>query len=482
MSASHREARDWLAHHVGLPPLGGKGLPREEQEAAEARQHFEHRVLLCLTRLGQLYQEKLLNFPEGLTWLKKQYGFDREVVEKCGLGFCEHRPPLAALRREGFLQEEILGTGAFTPGNSGGSASTLKSHLAGRITFPYLRGNQVIYMAGRCTPWTFRKTQEPPQFKKLWVHHPEKSPWVAPCVNNGWLFNEEVLASNSVKTLVITEGFADCLALEARGIPSLSPATVKFKLTDLARIKSRLREMEKVVLCLDQEFSNVGQRHAMDVALHLRGDGIKALVLELPLESEQQAAWDQLSQEYGLKPGVVREKNQEPGVEQVLDGLEKTAKQDVASYFLHGHEKEEFLELLKKAKHPVEMLVEMLPGQISLDQGKEILFPLVQIIFDLPPVEQAHFEGILKAACKSRSIGVNILRAIFQEVRKEKKPVRGSGQCSDQETLSPLREQANTPQVVESQEEDPILEMGNMAYFLRGAEIWKTVRKKKKTG
>ena len=86
MPESHRQARDFLAARVGLPPLAQHGMTPEQVAEAEAARAFDERVQAALTELARYYHGRLRANAEALEWLRARYGVSDETIDHLLIG------------------------------------------------------------------------------------------------------------------------------------------------------------------------------------------------------------------------------------------------------------------------------------------------------------------------------------------------------------------------------------------------------------
>jgi DNA primase len=234
MPDSHRQARDFLAVRVGLPPLSGNS------EEAEEAHHLTLRVREALTALAELYHQRLAGNVEVLAWFRQKYGIGEEMIARLKIGFADNSEPSIArtlIEESGaFTMRELTATAAFRPTAQDG----LVPFFDGRIVFPYWSRGHVVFMIGRRTSWTPDHEWEKSKYKKLAVRNDRNHSHVAPCIRNDVLYNEDVLITRPER-VIITEGVTDCISLMERGFPVVSPVTVQIREADWERLLPRLR-------------------------------------------------------------------------------------------------------------------------------------------------------------------------------------------------------------------------------------------------
>ncbi len=96
MPDSHRQARDFLASRVGLPPLSklASGSPEQAEEAHQ----LTLRVREALTASAEFYHQRLVGNPDVLAWFREKYGISEETVGRLQIGFAENGSPALRAR------------------------------------------------------------------------------------------------------------------------------------------------------------------------------------------------------------------------------------------------------------------------------------------------------------------------------------------------------------------------------------------------
>jgi DNA primase len=154
MPASHRQARDFLAARLSLPPLSR--LASISPEEAEQDHGLALRVREALTALADLYHQRLMENSDVLSWFVARYGISPETVAQLKVGYaCDATGSAARALADGphaFSRPELLATGAFRPGPENDEG--VQPFFNNRIVFPYWSRSRVVFMIGRRTPWT----------------------------------------------------------------------------------------------------------------------------------------------------------------------------------------------------------------------------------------------------------------------------------------------------------------------------------------
>ena len=100
MPDSHRQARDFLAARVRLPPLS-KLASRRDPEAGRGSHRITLRVRDALTALADVYHQRLVGNPEVLAWFRGKYGISEETIGRLKIGYAENAEPSVARTLDG---------------------------------------------------------------------------------------------------------------------------------------------------------------------------------------------------------------------------------------------------------------------------------------------------------------------------------------------------------------------------------------------
>ncbi|HEY3418652.1 MAG TPA: CHC2 zinc finger domain-containing protein, partial [Armatimonadota bacterium] len=418
MTASHREARDWLAEHVGLPKLSHMGLSAEEVAAVERRECSLRRARQVLMTAAAWYHERLLANAEAMAWVQAQYGFTEEVVRQFQIGYADLHGLRAHLYDQQFTAEELLGSGLFLP-NDAGHEDQVLPFFAQRLIFPYHCHGQIVYFIGRQTPWTENnKYEDKRKYKKLFAHDPVKYPWIVEGIANDHLYNEDLLSSRP-STVVITEGITDCIALLAQGFPAISPVTVKFRHEDTDRLLARLRGVEEVIICQDNEISQAGWQGAFDTAQRLQEAGIPCRIAVLPLGEIQEQARGELRERFHITGPVTSTPPDTMLTEcpdtdrQDAQRLIEQAKIDVCQFFRDGGTAEDFRAVMRSALSPLDLAIAELSATTPLHDQQTAVEGILRQIARQPLLLQT---ALLKAMRErlGNAIGMTELRRMLK--------------------------------------------------------------------
>jgi DNA primase len=425
MPESHREARDFLAEKAGLPPLSRYGMTDERLQQTEEDHAFRLRVQEALTSVAAYYHARLLENKDALEWMRSNYGLQDEIVERLKIGYADNEPGILAhlLEEHGgkFSKRELAATGLFRPTSQDG----LSPFFDKRLMFPYWSHGSVVFFIGRKTPWTPDSPWEQGKYKKLPVHDQHQRPFIAKFINNGVLYNQDVLLSRP-ESVVITEGVTDCLALMQQGFKTISPVTVRIKAADWQHLMPRLRGVQKVFICQDNEISQAGLKGALQTARILAEHKVETRLVTLPLDDEQKQARARLKAEFGLVNAVGPKE-----LASLLEGrsaqdvteaqrLLSASKIDVNEFFIRGHSAQDFQKLLDCAQSPIEYGIQNIPDDLPEEERNKILDPVLAEMATMPPLEQSRLLKQLHERL-GRAIPMNVLKEQLRSVRQEEK-------------------------------------------------------------
>lgn len=300
-SPSHRAARTWLASESGIQ------LPDFDEEKLVGAVLDRQPVYKCMAEFMRICHESLLGNDEILKWFQSGYAISMDTVRRLQIGFAGEPNIVSMLRKAGFSDEIILGTGLFYRWSNGRIGFC---HMAGRIVFPYWKNGSVVYAIGRQTPLTPPR-EDPgtgdrfpaPKYVKLLTPN-EKHPYVAYFVRNNVFYNEDILVGkNRPDHVIISEGVTDCIALMDSGFPTISPVTVQFPKAEYGRLAAMLKGMT-VYVYMDNEVSCAGLKGAISTARMLESHGVEDVrIMEVPLGEKQIAARAALKKRFGIEPG-----------------------------------------------------------------------------------------------------------------------------------------------------------------------------------
>lgn len=414
MPESHQRARDYLAEKSNLSPLSSCGLSQERLDEVEADHAANMRAMECLTRAAQFYHYKLTHKPAAYQWLKDKYRLSDKIIKGQCIGYADNVGLLDHLKEFGFTEDEIFSSGIMFYTDYNGILGRFRD----RITFPYwTTGGYVDYMIARETPWTDEKDKgSGSKYKKLPVHNEQTNKNIAKCINNARLHNEHVLLSKT-DYVIIAEGVTDNLSAMDHDIPSISPVTVRIRNADWPRLLPKLSQVKTVYVVGDNEVSKAGLEGSLQIANILRGKGIDAKIVTLPLSDEHKAARKVISERWGIKEDfdrhtVAEVKKKIPESERAeYDDLCAQAKLDLNAYFVAGHSREDFLTLLAKAVVPIDFAIS------RLDPDVEDLSPQLEPILREASGYDAMGQEDIARAIKERVKGAYSLDALKRQIR-----------------------------------------------------------------
>jgi hypothetical protein len=393
MPDSHRQARDFLAIRVRLPPLStlASGNPEQAEEAHQ----LTLRVREALTASADAYYQRLAGNPEVLAWFRGKYGISEETISRLQIGFAENGvPSVARTLMDGpgaFTMRELSATSVFRPTAQDG----LVPFFDGRIVFPYWSRGHVVFMIGRSTPWTPDHEWEKSKYKKLAIHNDRNNSHVSTCIRNDVLYNEDVLLARPER-VIITEGVTDCISLMEHGFPVVSPVTVQIREADWERLLPKLAGVKTVYICQDNEISEAGMQGALKTAHILAQHGIATRVAVLPLGKKQQAARETLASL--------------PGGSADADALMADAKIDVNEFFASGKTAADFEAILAAAQTPLELAISKLSTEIPDADLSRLLNPILSEVGRLDPIQQDWHLRLIQTRCGKVRMPVATLR------------------------------------------------------------------------
>ncbi len=408
MPDSHRQARDFLAARVRLPPLSklAAGSPEQAEEAHQ----ITSRVREALTAAAGVYHQQLVANPEVLAWFRGKYGISEETIDRLQIGYSENgEPSVSRTLIDGpgaFTKRELTATSVFRPTAQDG----LVPFFDGRIVFPYWSRGHVVFMIGRSTPWTPDHEWEKSKYKKLAVRNDRNNSHVSPCIRNDVLYNEDVLHSRPER-VIITEGVTDCISLMEHGFPVVSPVTVQIRDADWERLLPKLGGVKTVYICQDNEISEAGMQGALKTARILAQHGIATRVAVVPLGKKQQAARETIASL--------------PGGSADVDALMADAKIDVNEFFASGKTAADFEAILAAAQTALELAISKLSTEIPDADLSRLLNPILTEVGRLDPIQQDWHLRLIQTRCGKLRMPVATLRKQLKVVeisRQKKKP------------------------------------------------------------
>lgn len=237
-----------------------KGLSEEERGAIQ-----EWKELKTLwTEAAETYHNNLTNKPELYDFIKTKWGLHKETVDKYKIGYAKDYKNLYKLNQSTLNKSGLVEV----------DGSQIKEDFHDRITFPYLKRDEVVYFAARAT-----RDDVTPKYRKLRVCKPGQE-YVSPLVQNSFFYGEDSVTGK--KECVITEGVTDCLSMLQAGFPCISPVTKEFREEDEPKLIQLCKKLETVYICNDNEENNVGRDGALKTAALLEKERISVRIVILP--------------------------------------------------------------------------------------------------------------------------------------------------------------------------------------------------------
>ncbi len=424
MPHSHREARDWLAARAGMPPLEKWCVNPGDLAAIEQRRVDQGRVFDLLGLASDYYHDRLVERPDVLSWVYSQWGFDRTVVDQFCLGFADNKPATHAGLREvansaGYTDDDLI-------------SASLRHRKGGyffnrRITFPFWSRGHVSYIIGRKCSFTESNEYETAKYRKLRVHdaNDERGKHVSPHITKAALWGEDCLLRRPAE-VVIAEGVADAVALASRGIPVVSPVTVRFARADREAVAGLFSRwgVSRVVLALDNEVSQVGIRAALEIARDIQPRVKRVGLLTLPLGVRQTAARAAIATEFGvtspdlssgikkLAPSLAEEQSAH------LAELVASSKIDVAEWFADGGTVAEFLAMSAAAPTALESSIRTIPRDTPPgDDLDDLLEPILEEIARLKASARDRYLKLIRDSL-THSPSLSSLKSGVSELRR----------------------------------------------------------------
>ncbi len=355
-------AVDFLAARVGKSweNQGGEAFD-EETQAALDNMIEGRRVENMITESAQFFHRTMPSKVRA--WIKKQYGFDDETIDRKLIGFGNGESLMHWLKEEqGYSEAKILQTGLFIK-----TASGIKGFFDDRVTFPYLIRGRAKYMIARKTEWTSDDEYEKGKYKKQ-ITGGAKFDYVSKHVSNEWFYGEDDSRGN-VELLVITEGVTDCVSVQMLGIRCISPVTVRFKKSDLPKLLQLCHKIPKVVVCNDNDTNAKGQMPglvgAVDTVGFLFENGIDARLAQLPKAA-----------------GVAKIDNNEY-IRALLDEAHELVESDPKRFA-----REKLLKVYANAKSYPQYKIEEVPTGLDPTEMADRLKPIFKIVATCGPVER----------------------------------------------------------------------------------------------
>lgn len=361
------EALHLLAAQAGVEVPGGQ----PSAEAAAALEE-ERRLRSLLTAAAAYYHKAL---PEDVreAWYHERYGFTDETIERFGLGWSDGRLYEHFRQRLRVSEADALSTGLFVRLADGSVADFFQ----GRLIFPYMAHSGVAYVIGRQTDRTPDKPWErDAKYRKLPTRS-DRHPYISGRIANDVIFNAQ--AARGAEVVLLTEGVADCISAAQAGVPTISPATTRFRQQDLPRLLEITKGARRVVICNDAEENGSGDRGAIETAIYFakHGRSVRIGVIPRPADCEKRDVND-----------LVREEG--PAA-------------------LHG--------VIAQARLLPEFLVERIPLDTPKRDLSEPLRQVLALLEGLEPLERAHCRDLVR---KRFHLKTADLRALERAARMDR--------------------------------------------------------------
>ncbi len=236
----------------------------------------------------------------------------------------------------------------------------------------------VVSFIGRKTDQTPHNNYEQGKYKKL-LTHSENHPYVSETVQNSYFYGEDTIRGKG--HFIITEGITDAIMDQQGGIPCISPVTVRFRKEDYPKLLKLAKQVSTVYIANDNEESKAGEEGAWDTAEYLLSKGIRVRLISLPR-------------------------------------AEDVDKVDLAEY-LKNHSKDDFEELRRKAKSPIEIKIEKVEQAAKAEK-----FNIVETVYSLfIGLDQMQKEMYTKELHKAldKKVRITVLRKKIEDTIEEKR-------------------------------------------------------------
>ncbi len=217
-------------------------------------------------------------------YLFKTWGISNETIDKLKIGYAPRDGAGLQMGLKDVVHQDDLIKAGLVYDNSKYDV------YQGRIIFPYLENNRVVYTIARRTERTptrkNKKTGEQEEASK-YLKNPvktENNPCISKFVNNDIFYGIDSI--KDADEVVITEGITDAMSLLQAGIPTISPVTTQFKKTTLPDMLQLVKEIENIYVCNDndgtEEEEGPGDEGAFKTIDYLTENGLEVLYIQLP--------------------------------------------------------------------------------------------------------------------------------------------------------------------------------------------------------
>jgi DNA primase catalytic core len=369
-----------------------------DKEKAELQKHFENQK-----RLSEVYEETAKWYNSKLTdelykIIEEMWGIDRETADKFKIGFAP--ADKAALKthliKKGFKWSFLKKTGLFV---------ARQDFFTGRIVIPYIKNHKPVFFIARKTKFTPENKYEHGKYKKL-LTHSKKNSHIFKEVQNNTFYGEDTVGKSNI--LIITEGITDAIKTISKGLSCISPVTVQFRENDYPKLNSLAEKADVIYIVNDNEESGAGKKGAEKTARFLHENGHNVRLVNLP------------------RP----------------DGVPKV---DLADYWKE-HDENDFIELLKKSKSPLDLAIEKVATAEDRDSKIELAKEVYPLFLNLDSIKRELYENRLQDAFGGSSkIRISIIRKMIDnnlnKLRKDKKQKKVRENNDDSKSMiAPLLE------------------------------------------
>jgi len=209
------------------------------------------RAARLLEQTAAFYQMQLHRHPEATQYLERRGLRDPALIEELGIGYAPGGNLRRHLATQGYSLERLLDMGLIN--NQGRDA------FCRRVIFPCLQHGQIVNLYGR----------------SIGVAYPHR---LLPR-SKGGLFAWESISSFS--TVILVEGLFDLAVLWQAGFRNTTCA-IGTQLTSAQLAQLSDQPDRSVYIAFDQDDNQAGQKASGQLALRLKGAGIRACIVQLP--------------------------------------------------------------------------------------------------------------------------------------------------------------------------------------------------------
>ena len=361
-------ACNWLSRQYNLPYLKTKDMTPEEMTAYQSRLKEQKIIFDILTEAARHYHNSLITDMDMKGHLTTHYGLNEETITPYALGYSTGSGLLKQLQELSYSIDDIVKTGLFI--KVGGK---WEEFFNNRLIFPYWKLGQVVYFIGRQTDRTPDKPWEQAKYKKLLTRN-DKRPYISEYITNSHFYGED--STRGAERVFVAEGVTDCLAMLQAGYPAISPVTVRFRTQDQDHLSKLTGRARTIYLVPDNETNEAGIKGALDTASKLEEAGKAVYIVELTRPEEQEK----------------------------ID----------ATDFLRDHGKEKLEELIKAAKTPLQIEIDLIAAEdIDLIKLSDRLKPVKERLAGMTEIKKAAHIQYMK---KTLALPGDFTRGICREV------------------------------------------------------------------